>query len=194
MDFQGELDPFCLEDIQDGEPAGGEVPVAGVNVGLAGRWEEIELAPHAGAGEAVDDLDAEEPGGARCVLHLLGAALPHPLGVAVAPQARGQDALMALINRVIGHTLAYQVAADGKTLQVVLLQQRPLLPDVLVVLQRLIYLEVVSPAGELQAVKTPRAGLLRQLLQRQIGPLAGEESNGSGHSAPLCGMGWAKDE
>ena len=52
-------------------------------------------------------------------------------------------------------------------------------PTVTVLLQGPIHLEVVAPARQLQAVITPGGGLPGQGLQGQVGPLAGEEGNGS---------------
>ena len=47
--------------------------------------------------------------------------------------------------------------------------------------ERAVDLEVVAPAGELEAVEAPAAGLRRELLERQVGPLAGEQRDGTCH-------------
>ena len=180
VNFERELHALGLEDVEDRRPAVGEVLVAGVDVGLAGGREEVELAPHAAAGEAVDDRHAELLGGAGGVLHLLGAALAHPFGIPVAPQARGEDALVAGVDRV-ANALAHQVRADGVALEVVLVQDVPAALDVGVALQRLVNLEVVAPAGELQGIEAPRAGFARHIFQSQVGPLAGEKTDWSRH-------------
>ena len=52
---------------------------------------------------------------------------------------------------------------------------------VAVVGERGVDVEVVAPAGELEAVEAPGAGLLGELGERQVGPLAGEQSDGSCH-------------
>ncbi len=57
---------------------------------------------------------------------------------------------------------------------------------VAVVLEGLLDVEVIAPAGELDAVVAPLAGLLADDLQGQVGPLAGEERDGAGHRA--CGL------
>src|SRR5262249_6678264 len=41
--------------------------------------------------------------------------------------------------------------------------------------------EVVAPAGDLQAVVAPAGGEPAHLFERQVGPLAGEQGDGSGH-------------
>jgi hypothetical protein len=48
----------------------------------------------------------------------------------------------------------------------------------------LVDLEVVAPAGELEAVEAPATCLLGQLFQRQVGPLAGEQRDDSGDRQP----------
>ena len=72
---------------------------------------------------------------------------------------------MALVDRV-ADALTDQVAADGKALQVVLVQDIPAALDIAVLAESLVHLEVVAPAGQLQAVEAPRAGLLSQHLKR----------------------------
>ena len=146
MHLQTEAHAFTLEGAHDRQPAVGEVPVAGVDVVLGRRRKEIELRPDAAAGEAVDDIDTEELGRVRCVHDLLSGALPNPLGIAVAPNARRQDALVALVDRV-AHALTDQVGADRRAAQAVLLQQVPLGADVGVILECLVDLEVIAPAG-----------------------------------------------
>ena len=49
-------------------------------------------------------------------------------------------------------------------------------------------LEVVAPAGDLEAVVAPLRRQPGDLLERQVGPLAGEQGDGSGHAA-LLGRG-----
>src|SRR5207247_11395074 len=51
--------------------------------------------------------------------------------------------------------------------------------------ERLVDLEVIAPAGELEAVEAPGAALRRKVLDGQVGPLAGEERDGAGHRASL---------
>ena len=187
MDFQPKLDAFGLENIKNRRPAVGKILIASVDVGLAGGREEIELSPHIAAGEAVDDVNAEKFGRARRVLDLFGAALAHTFRFTIAPQARGQNARMARINRV-ADALAYQVVANGEIFETILVQQIALFTHIAVAFQRFVHLKVVTPTGQLQAIEAPFADLLCQRGQRQIRPLAGKECNWSCHDFLLCNL------
>ena len=83
---------------------------------------------------------------------------------------------MPLVDRVADR-LADQVVRDRVALQLVRVQKvvRPLA----VVLVGFLDLEVVAPAGQLDAVVTPLLALLADLLERQVGPLAGEKRHGT---------------
>ncbi len=74
---------------------------------------------------------------------------------------------------------------DGEQFQVVLFEQVAFAGAVGVVGQGLVDLEVVSPAGEFQAVVTKLGCLLAEGFERQVGPLAGEESDRSSHGRCL---------
>ena len=65
------------------------------------------------------------------------------------------------------------------------LEQRSALLDVAGVGNRPVDLEVISPAGELDAVEAPRSEVGCEVGEGQVGPLAGEESDGSGHLGSL---------
>ena len=134
--------------------------------------------PDRRAGEAGDDVDAELRGGAGGVLHLLGGALAHAFGVAVAPDLGREHGLVAGVDRV-ADGLADEVVADRPAAQPVALEQRSHAGRVSRVAQRLRDVEVVAPARELEPVEAPVAALGRQLRQRQVRPLPGEERHGS---------------
>ena len=87
---------------------------------------------------------------------------------------------MSLVDPV-AHRLADEMGAYRPHVQVVALED--LLPRaaVRVVRERLVDLEVVAPARELEPVETPAAGLRGEILDRQVGPLAGEQRDGTGH-------------
>ena len=87
VDFQGEANLLFLKDLQNGEPAVGEVPVAGVDVALGGGWEEVELGPDTAAGKAVDRVDSEQPGRLSGGFHLLGGTPADPFRIPVPPDA-----------------------------------------------------------------------------------------------------------
>ena len=81
----------------------------------------------------------------------------------------------------VADRLADKMSADRQNVQMIALQDLLLRSAVFLVLERLVDLEVVAPAGELEPVETPAAGLRGQILEWQVGPLAGEERDGTGH-------------
>ena len=176
--LEGELDPLGLEHIQDGRPPVGQVLEPGVDhLGRRGR-ERVEQVPDGAAREAVHHVHAEalrRPGG---LLHRLGRAPPHPFRVPVAPNALGEDAFVPRVDAV-ADGLAHEVARDGEDLKVVLLQGLPL--GRAVGLVRFVHLEVIAPAGQLEAVVSEFLGLLAEGLEGQVRPLSGEEGHGSSH-------------
>jgi hypothetical protein len=142
--------------------------------------------PDRRAREARDDLDAELGRRAGGVLHPLGGALPDALGIAVPPHLRREDRLVALVDR-IAHRLPNEVVADGVALEPVALQQLSLPGGVVRLRERAVDLEVVAPGRQLEAVEAPLGDFGGQLLERDVGPLAGEQRDGSRHarSCPL---------
>jgi hypothetical protein len=118
-----------LEGVEDGREALAEVGEAGVPVRLRRRREGVDRVPDRRAGEAGDGLDAELLRGARGVGELLRGALAHAFRIAVAPDVRRQDGLVALVDQV-AHRLADQVVADRQRGQAVRFQQRPLVAHV----------------------------------------------------------------
>jgi hypothetical protein len=88
---------------------------------------------------------------------------------------------VALVERV-AHRLADEMRRDREARESVAVEEMTVCFRVTVVGERRVDVEVVSPAGELEAVEPPAGRLLRQLLQRQVGPLAGEERHRSCHA------------
>ena len=64
------------------------------------------------ARETVDDLDAEFLRGAGGVGDFLSSATAHAFGIAIAPQTRRQNTLVALINHCIGDALTDEVMLE----------------------------------------------------------------------------------
>ena len=151
----GEAHAHLVEDVEDRVPAVGEVLVAGVDELLRDRREHRDVLPDRRAGEADDRVDAEACGEPCGVLHLLGGALAHALGVAVAPDALAEDALVARVDRVVADGLPGEVVRDRPDLEAVALEQREPVGDVVVVVPAP-RVEVVAPARELEAVVAPR--------------------------------------
>ena len=182
VDLERELHALGVEDVDDRREALGELLVAALDLGEVVRREAVEHVPDRRAGEAGDDVDAEPGGGAGGVLELVGGAPADALGVAVAPDVGRHDALVAGVDRV-ADGLADEVVADRQDAEAVALEQLAAAAAVGVVRERGVDVEVVAPAGELEAVEAPGAGLLGELGERQVGPLAGEQGDGSWHGA-----------
>ena len=130
-------------------------------------------------------LDAEFLGGAGGVRHFLGGTAAHAFGIAIAPQTRGQNALVALVDDRVADTLPNKMVADGEALQTVLVEDVPAALDVVIVGERFIHLEVIAPAGEFQPVVAKTGGFRRQCFERQIRPLPGKKCNRSCHKTLL---------
>src|SRR5262245_54322587 len=169
-----------VEHVEDGVPAFGEIRESRVDCRV-GHWRKaVEQRPDRRAGETGDRLHAELRGGARGVLHLLGGARTDALGFAVTPHVRRDDRLVAVVDRV-AHSLPDEMVADGEELESVFGQQIAALLTVAVFRQRARYVEMVAPAGELEAVEAEVASLLRDSFESEVGPLAGEERDSSRH-------------
>jgi len=171
-------------DVEDRVPTIGEVLVAGVDHLLRSRREHRHELPDRRSGEPDHGLHAELRGQPRGQLHFLGGTLAHALRVAVAPHLCRQDVAVALIDRVVADRLALQVVRDRPDLEAVLLEQCELALDVAVLIPAP-RVEVVAPAGDLEAVVAPPGGELRHLLEGQVGPLAGEQGDGACHGSIL---------
>src|SRR6266516_2821024 len=181
VQLEAEAASFCVEHVHDRAPAPGEILVAALDGGEVVGRERVEEMPDRRAGEPVHLRDPKPSGGARRVLHPLRGALPHALRVAVAPDLGRQDRLVARVDRV-ADGLADEVGADREAVQVVALEHLLHRPDVALLGERSVDLEMVSPAGELEPVEAPFARLARELLERQVGPLAGEQGDGPRHA------------
>ena len=177
VDLEREAHALGLEDVDDRAPALGELLVAALDRREVVGRERVEEVPDRRAGEAGDDVDAELRRGPRGVHHPLGRPLPHAFGLAVAPDLGREHRPVAVVDRV-ADGLADEVLADRPAAQPVALEQRPHAGRVSRVAERLRDVEVIAPARELEAVEAPVAALGRQLRQRQVRPLAGEERHG----------------
>ena len=178
--LEAELDAFLVEDVHDRAPPFGEVLVPALDLGEVIRRKRVDQVPDRGAREAVHLPDAQ-PRGCTCrVLHPLGCARANALRLAVAVDLGRENRPVTLVDAVADR-LADEMRADRENVQMVALQDLLLRPAVAVVLERLVDLEVVAPAGELETVEAPAAGLRGKILERQVGPLAGEQRDGTGH-------------
>ena len=142
--------------------------------------------PDRAPGEAVHDFDAEACRRAGSVFHLPGGAAPNALRVAVAPYPAGQNVAVARVDPV-AHRLADQVIADGVDRQTVPGQQFTAAAAVVAIGERRSHVEVISPAGELEAVVPPCGGLRGENLEGQVGPLSCEECDRAAHPTTSAG-------
>jgi len=117
-------DADLVEHVEDRVPALGEVLESALDHRRGHRREHRERVPDRRAGEADDGVHAEPGGSARRVLDLLSRTLADALGLAVAPDAGRQDALVPLVDRVVADRLAGQVAGDRPDAELVAFHQR----------------------------------------------------------------------
>ena len=190
MDFEGEVHIQLLIGIEDGQPALGEVLEAFFVILLRGRRKGVERVPDRGAGEAIHGhrklvlitaagLGVEKRArGLAGGDHLLGGALADAFRIAVAPHFRGKDGLVPVVD-VVADGLTDEVVGNGITGQPVVGEQLPFLLHVCLGGKRGIHVEVVAPAGEFEAVVAHFIGQRGEFGERQVGPLAGEESDGA---------------
>ena len=134
--------------------------------------------PDGTARKAVYHVDAQAAGGCGRGHEFGGRPLAHAFGIAISPNVVGENGLMAVVD-VVTDGLAYQVGGDGEQLQLVFLQRLALRLAVGVV--GLGDLEVVSPAGEFEAIVAKGPSFLAQRVDVEIGPLAGEQGYRSRH-------------
>jgi len=156
--FQREVHAGVVEGLEDGEEPATELLVAAVPVLLGRRWERVQRMPDRAAGEAGDHAHTQRLRGAGGVRQLLGRALAYPLGLPVTPDVRGHHGLVAFVDRV-AYGLTHQVVADGVEREAVVGEQLTALLGVVGFRDGAAYVEVIAPAGELEAVV---AHLLRQ--------------------------------
>ena len=81
----------------------------------------------------------------------------------------------------VTNRLAHEVVGDREGAQAVVAEQLPLAPHVAVVGERLLDLEVVAPARQLQAVVAIEFCFLTNCFQGKVGPLAGKQGNWTWH-------------
>src|SRR6185437_3264323 len=111
----------------------------------------------------------------------IGGALLDVFRFSIAPNARREDGLVTFID-VVADGLADEVRGDGPGLQAMLRED-----FVTLVAIRLVPpfddVEVIAPAREFKAVVTERLGLLRDRVEGEVGPLAGEQCDGACHKS-----------
>ena len=107
---------------------------------------------------------------------------------------------------VVADRLPHEVTRDRERSQAMVRDDLPAPFALRPALCCLIHIEVIAPTGELQPVVAHGLGKRSKLSERQVGPLSGEERDGSWHSCRLSlgaagagqprayGMAWAKSK
>ena len=180
VDLVREADADLVEDVEDRVPAVGEVLVARLDHRGGHRREHRHRVPDRRAGEADHRVDAEQrPRPARC-----SSSPRRPPGVRPRGRPRprcGRAGWPCAARRWGGRrrpgrrggwrwsTPSGRACRAGARFAL----------DVGRVGERLVDLEVVAPAGDLEPVVAPFGGQPAHLLERQVGPLAGEQRDRS---------------
>ena len=95
---------------------------------------------------------------------------------------------MPLVDRVVADGLARRGGCEiAQTFRPCFSSMSSAACDVRVVLGGAVDVEVVAPAGDLEAVVAPLGGQPAHLLERQVGPLAGEQGDRTRHGQLLVG-------
>ena len=122
MHFQRKPDALLVENIQNRVEPVGEILIPLVDhARLVGR-EGVEQMPDGAAGKAIHDRYAESGGGAGRIRKFRCSAGAHAFRVAVSPDVRRKNGLVALVNE-IAHRLTDQVIADCPDFQAVFRKQ-----------------------------------------------------------------------
>ena len=189
--FEAEVDVVLLKDFEDGLPALGEIVVTLLQIGLVGGREGVDRVPDGRTRETVDDGLArtlrlighirlagveEFASGLGGQGHLGASALADAFRITITPNVGGQDALVAFIDVVAG-SLADEVRGNRPAAEVVLREEVPDRFDVALLVDGADDIEVVAPAGELDAFVAHGFHLGEKLGDFKVGPLAGEEGN-----------------
>ena len=178
--LEPEADSFRVEHVEDRAPALGEVLVAALDLREVVRRERVDEVPDRRAREAVDLRDAELRRGARRVLHPLGGARAHALRLAVAVDVGRQDRAVALVDAVADR-LADEMRADRPHAETVRFEQLAAAARVAASASAWSTSKWSPQQASSSPSKPQRRAARGQVLERQIGPLAGEQRDGTRH-------------
>src|SRR5579864_970517 len=174
MYLQPEVHIQLVELVEDRRESTGKIVEPLLPILLIGRGKGIDGMPDARPGESVDDRRESrrlrrrvDEGAARLggVDQLLAGPLLDALSAAVPPYVGGEDRLVPLVDGITDR-LPDQMIGNGKCLQPVALENVPAVFAIALVLQRLVHLEMVAPARELDAVISELPGLGADGLKR----------------------------
>lgn len=180
VNFEGEFDATVFEDVENWVPAFGEELEAAFDHGFGGGREVVEEVPDGGSGKSVDDADVEFLCGAGCVFHFFGGAMVNAGGVAITPNIVRKDALVTGVD-VIEDGLSDEMIGDGEEFQAMFFEEFAFAGAVRIVGEGFVDFEVISPACEFESVVAEFSGFFAECFEGEVGPLAGEQGNGTCH-------------
>ena len=97
---------------------------------------------------------------------------------------RRQDRLVPLVDP-IADGLSDQMVRDRVDRKLVPFERIPLRGTVAALVEGPRDVEVVAPAGQFEPLIAKLTRLAGEILERQVGPLAGEQRDGAGHEGSL---------
>ena len=176
--LQGIFYPHLLVCIQNRNPAFSEIIVAGLNHLLRNGRERIVKVPDGASGETVDNIQTKHFGNFSGLDDVCGSPLTDAFRVTIAPDLIRKHSSVADVG-VVADRLTNKMCRDGEELQIVFFQQGQF--GIAIGLICLVDFDMVAPTGKFKSVVTKGHRLFANVLKCQIGPLAGEEGNGSFH-------------
>jgi hypothetical protein len=114
------------------------------------------------------------------MFHVFSGTLANAFGFAISPDVGGQDTFVAFVD-VITDPLTSKVVGDSIAIEPVRVEKFPLFHDIRVVGKGGNNIKVIAPTGEFYAIVAHGFDLGKEIGERNIGPLAGEKCDGSGH-------------
>ena len=91
---------------------------------------------------------------------------------------------MAFID-LVADRLSNEVVGDRVAIKAIFLKEFPFIGNVRIIGEGGIDIEVITPAGEFHAVVAHFFDFWEEISEGEVGPLAGEECDGSGHGIRL---------
>ena len=190
MHLEREVDVFLFEHVEDRQPAFGEIGKAFVQKILVRRRKGVKRVPDGRAGEAVDDGGKSSPPlrpgralknfrAASAVAFIFSAARWRtPSGL---PSPQTSAGRMAWCRSSIKSHTAWptRCVEMAKQVRPCFWSSAHFFLHVIGFGERAVHFKVVAPAGEFHAVVAHGFDLGREFGERKIGPLAGEECDGS---------------
>ena len=145
---------FRVEHVHDRVEPLPELRVPAFDLVEVVRRERVDQVPDGRPREAVHLSDAEPCRRPRGIGESLGRSTANALRVAVAPDLGGKDRMVPLVDSVADR-LPHEMGAERPHTETVAIEQPAEAGDVAVVGECLVDVEVIAPAGELEALIAP---------------------------------------